>query len=328
VPHSPWWYGVRSADAREMNAAVSELLRRQAGVATFEQLRGAGITESVARAQVAARRWQRAGHRCLVAHNHVLTRQQSLWVAVLDPVGLTAVAGMSALQVAGLRFFGRETELLHVVVRRGARYHRAPGVVVHESRRFGPADVERARGLPSTSLPRSALDAAAWQPSSRYATGLLAAVVQQRLCPADELTAELRFVGRVRHKQAMRLALLDIAGGAEALGELDIASMCRRFDLSPPERQVVRRDPSGRRRYLDCEWRLPDGTTVVLEVDGSHHAETAHWEADMRRERAVVVSRRVVLRCSSYEARHEQAAIVADLRAVGVPPSCQALTSP
>ena len=73
-----------------MNPAVARLLRNQAGVATIEQLVGRGLTESAVRAQVAARRWQRQGSRCVVAHNHLTTRRQQMWVAVLDPVGLTA----------------------------------------------------------------------------------------------------------------------------------------------------------------------------------------------------------------------------------------------
>jgi hypothetical protein len=148
---------------------------------------------------------------------------------------------------------------------------------------------------------------------------VLAAVVQQRLCTAADLDAAMRTVGRVRHKQPMRLAIDDIAGGSEALSEIDVAAMCRRFDLRSPHRQRVRLDRSGRKRFLDCEWELPDGRVVVLEVDGSHHLRVEHWEADMRRERSVVASRRAVLRCSANEARYDQAALVADLTAVGVP---------
>ena len=58
--------------------------------------------------------------------------------------------------MVGFRFFGRETERIHVVVRRGARYHRMPGVTIHESRRFEPQDVDRRHGVPCTEVPRSA----------------------------------------------------------------------------------------------------------------------------------------------------------------------------
>ena len=44
-----------------------------------------------------------------------------------------------------------------------------------------------------------------------------------------------------------------------------------------PTRQVVRLDKQGRRRYLDCVWVLPDGRVIVLEIDGSFHAEVTDW---------------------------------------------------
>ena len=124
------------------------------------------------------------------------------------------------------------------------------------------------------------------------------------------------------------LALPDIAGGAQSLGELDLATLCRRHsDLVPPIHQVIRRDAVGRRRYLDAEWDLPNGEIVVLEVDGSHHLDVANWQADMKRERSVVViSRRRVLRATAFEVRLEAAAIAADLRALGVPVLSQELS--
>ena len=298
---------------------MARLLRLQDGVATYRQLMGVGMSRDEVRAYVDGGRWQRIARHCLVSHNSEPTRRQVMWVAVLDPPDLVALAGFTSLQLRGFTFFGREPELIHVVVQRGATYHRLPGVKIHESRRLRERDIVYESGLPCLSVPRSALDAAAWQPYPRYACGVLAAVVQQKLCTAQDLSGELPFVGRIRHKPYMRLAILDIGGGAEALSEIDIAAMCRRFGLQPPDRQRIRRDPQGRKRYLDCEWFLENGHVVVLEVDGSHHAEVQHWEADMKRERAVVISGRRVLRATANEARHDQAAIAADLRAIGVP---------
>lgn len=72
-------------------------------------------------------------------------------------------------------------------------------------------------------------------------------------------------------------------------------------------------------RYLDCEWILPDGSVVALEIDGAHHMEVEHWENDMKRERGVVISGRRVLRATANEARYEQSELAADLEAIGVP---------
>ena len=129
----------------------------------------------------------------------------------------------------------------------------------------------------------------------------------------------MRTVGRIRHKAYLRLAIADVAAGAESLGEIDLAHLCRKFGLVLPSRQSRRKDASGRWRYLDSEWDLPNGEVVVLEIDGRHHLEVAHWQADIKRERAVVITRRWVLRATVFEIRLEVAAVFSDLRAMGVP---------
>ena len=70
---------------------------------------------------------------------------------------------------------------------------------------------------------------------------------------------------------------------------------------------------------MDAEWDLPRGGGVVLEVDGKQHMDAVSWQADMRRERAIVVGRRWVLRATNFEVRHEPAFLVRDLVALGVP---------
>lgn len=162
---------------------------------------------------------------------------------------------------------------------------------------------------------------------ARFACAVLAAVVQQRLTTADRLEVELGRVGRVRHKSHLRLALSDMAGGSEALSELDLVALCRRSGLQQPVQQRRRRDPDGTWRYLDAEWELPDGTLLVLEVDGRHHLDVSQWQADIRRERGVVLSGRRVLRATSTELRVEPHVLAADLRRAGVP-SCQKLPGP
>jgi len=148
---------------------------------------------------------------------------------------------------------------------------------------------------------------------------MVAAAVQQRLVTAQELDAALRAVGRIRHKKYLREAVADAAAGAQALGEIDLARVCRRFGLTEPRRQVPRRDESGVWRFLDAEWVLPNGEVVVLEVDGGYHMDAFSWQADMRRERSLVVGRKRVLRATNFEVRHEPAAVVRDLLALGVP---------
>jgi len=116
----------------------------------------------------------------------------------------------------------------------------------------------------------------------------------------------------------LRAALVDVDGGAQSMAEIDIGRVCRRFLLPLPGRQIKRRDQFGVIRYTDCEWRLPNGRVVVLEIDGAFHMEAEHWAADMTRERGLVIDGSTVLRCSSIELRRSPGAIARDLRAVGV----------
>ena len=303
--------------ATESHPMLAERAALQNGVLSRRQLRELGLTAHFVTAQLDARRWTAVGDSVVLLQNAPPTRSQLIWMAVLDAQPPAALCSHTALELAGFRGFASEADEIHLIVDRGTRPTQIPGVRIHESRRLREEDI--VSWPPRTRPARSAVDAAAWQPYPRFACSMMAAVVQQRVTTPGQLGRALEEVGRVRHRAYMRLAVADIAGGVETLGELDLARVCRRFGLKPPARQVRRRDPSGRWRYLDAEWQLPDGEVVVLEIDGSHHMSVEHWAADMRRERSVVVSRRRVLRATNFELRLEPRAIVADLLALGVP---------
>jgi hypothetical protein len=298
---------------------LHDLALAQSGVFHRHQLRRAGISFSQLDAQLAGRRWTALGDAIILVQNAPPDRRQLMWAAVLAARGPAALGSHTALEVAGFSGFAAEADDIHLIVVRGSRPRHLPGVVVHESRRLAEDDLVIGRGPTRTSPARSAIDAGAWQPFPRFAAAMVSAVIQQRLTSADLVSRELEQAGRIRHRTYMRLAANAVGAGSHTLGEQDLLRACRRFGLTVPARQVRRRDPSARIRYLDAEWYLPDGETVVLEVDGAHHMAVEHWAADMRRERAIVVSGRRVLRATNFELRLEPAAIMADLRALGVP---------
>lgn len=107
---------------------------------------------------------------------------------------------------------------------------------------------------------------------------------------------------------------MDIAQGAEALSEIDFVRLCRRFTLPAPIQQAVRRDASGRRRYLDASWRRHDGRLVVVEVDGALHLTARRWWADQLRQNELVLDDALVLRYPSVVVRTEQALVARQLR--------------
>jgi hypothetical protein len=292
---------------------------RQRGAIHRNQFRAFDVSPDYVTSQVDARRWTAVGQNVVLLQNAPPLRDQLMWLAVLDAGEDAALGSHTSLELAGFKGFSREATQIHLIVQRGSRATPMPGVRVHESRRLRLDEIVHMNGLPRTETARSVLDAAAWQPYPRFACLMVAPAVQQRVTTAAHLDAAMRTVGRIRHKAYLRLAIADVAAGAESLGEIDLAHLCRKFGLVPPRRQSRRKDASGRWRYLDSEWDLPNGEVVVLEIDGRHHLEVAHWQADIKRERAVVITRRWVLRATVFEIRLEATAVFSDLRAMGVP---------
>lgn len=216
----------------------------------------------------------------------------------------------TAAEVLGLR--GWERPEVHILAPAGTRprsgcpvpfrlhRHRTP------VRTAGRGDVEF--------LPDALLRAAATFPSSRPACGLLAAAVQQRCVTADQLAEALERAGLIRHRAPLRHAVGDIAGGSQALSEIDFVRLCRRNGLPLPMRQVLRREPSGRRRYLDATWRRADGRLVVVEVDGALHLAPRRWWDDQLRQNELSLADALVLRFPSVVVRTEERLVVSQLR--------------
>lgn len=134
----------------------------------------------------------------------------------------------------------------------------------------------------------------------RTAQGALAACVQQRLTAVPRLASWLERLRPLRRARDLRRA-------------------CRRRRVRLPDAQTPRHDRRGRRRYTDAEWRLPDGRTLVLEVDGAFHDDVVQATVDRARNRKLTTRDRTVISCSAYELRHDPDSVIEDLIALGVP---------
>ena len=264
---------------------LAHLADAQFAVCSRAQLADLGVSAKAVACQIRNLRWRPLGPLVVVLHRGPLPVEARRRAAVLNAGPGAALAAWTALHEWGLR--GWERDAVHVVVRRGERPSALPvdlgPIVVHESRRHDDSDIRHRNGLSLHSPERAAVDSGAWSPSSRAACGVLAAVVQQGLTTAERLGAELDTVGRVLRLRVMQAAVSDIRGGSQALSEIDFVRFCRERGLPEPIRQVVRRDSTGRRRYLDVEWRLPDGRRIALEIDGIGHMEVERWYDDLLR---------------------------------------------
>ena len=303
-----------------MNSRTSwrEIALTQAGLITRAQLTTAGVNDRRIERFIASERWQRLAPNVIGTTTGELTGTQRMWLGTLHGGTGALVAGVHALARAGLRNWDRATITIITPYREGPTSP-LEGFVFIRTRR----PLARLRG-PLPGPPTCAVDPAALLFASRERNprtwqGLLAAAVQQQLTSPHLLAASLHQMRPLRQARHIAVCLDELAGGAQSTAELDVARMCRAHGLSLPRRQTRRRDAAGRNRYTDCEWLLPDGRTLVLEVDGLFHMEVEHWEDDLARQRALSATDRVIVHCTSRELKRQPGRVAADLRRLGVP---------
>jgi hypothetical protein len=297
---------------------LADIADRQFGVLDRDQLRSRGWSRHRVDNEISKGRWTEVAPRVVAMQNAPLTRDQLMWLGVLHAGPSAVLTHATACELARLRWTVDPT--IHVLTKKSDDVAPLRGFRFHQTRRRYEDWIHRTALPPRLKIEHAALLTAERDANLRRAIGLLAAAVQQGLTTPEMLILGCDQIRKLRHGNLFRLALDDIAGGAQSFAEIDIGRLCEEAGLRAPDRQTIRLDKQGRRRYLDCEWRLPDGRIVVLEIDGSFHMRTSHWTNDMKRERGVVISGKSVLRCSSIEIRLEPDDIIADLVAIGVPP--------
>ena len=279
---------------------LGELLRSQSGVVDVRTAQRC-LAPAALRWRLDSGRWQRPCRGILVAHSGPLSAEQALWVAVCWAGPGALLAGLTAGRLDGLSGFDdRRVHVLLPAARR-VRKERPPfPVIVHRSTLLGPADIHPARRPPRTRLARSLVDAAAWMATDDRARAVLAAGVQQRMVRADDLmTAAIRAT-RLRRRSLIVATLGDIVGGAQALSELDFSRLVRSYGIPEPDRQAVRHDAQGRRRWLDACW---EKHRLIVEIDGCWHMDAATWWKDMRRDNEFTAIGYRVLRFPAFAIR-------------------------
>jgi hypothetical protein len=296
---------------------LDHLLHHQDGIVARRQLNALGLDSDHVAAQVRARRWVVLSPRVIGTTTGHLTWHQRCWLAVLHAGPRSLLGGLSAAEALGLARWHREA--VTVLVDDELAFEPVDGVRFFRSRRpFELLSSSRA-GIPAMQLEPAVLLWAGYDAPVRAAHGVLAASVQQRLTTPERLLTWVETLQPLRRARSFRRTIGDIAGGAQSVSEIDVRRLCRRFHLVPPARQRRRKDRSGTQRWTDCEWDLPDGRTLVLEVDGGFHIHVLEWGADLKRARALTTRQRTVVRCTAFELRNEMEDVARDLIALGVP---------
>ena len=302
----------QSQAARATSAAAAT-----SGVLSERALREAKITRGFVRNQITAGRWQTRTHSTLTTTTGPLTRDQLLWVALEHAGPGALLGGLTAAQALGMRNWVRDE--VTVLVDQELSFDAVDRVRFFRTRRSLNELRHPTHEPRSCRIEPAILLFAAHEPNRRTALGAIAATVQQRLTTPERLSEWVRILRPLRRASDIRELLGDLAGGSQSLAEIDVLRLCRAWGLVAPRRQKRRKDRSGRYRYTDCEWDLPDGRVLVLEIDGAFHLDVENYTEDVRRHRGLTTDRRIVIRCTAQEARHDPIPLVGDLVALGVP---------
>lgn len=294
-----------------------ELAAAQGGLISFAQLGGLGLSGDFIRHQFVAERWVRRSHLVVSTTTGPLIWEQKLWRAVLHAGDDAVIGGLTAAGVHGMKNWQRDD--ITVLVPNPLSFEPLEGVHFFRTRRLDKTWTSPKHVLPVAKMAPAILLFAAYEPNRRTAQGAISAAVQQRLTTVDELTRWMALMKPLRRAREFRSLLGDLAGGAQSLAEVDLRKACREFGVALPQSQKQRRDRGGRRRFTDAEWRLPDGRTLVLEVDGAFHDDVVEATEHRARNRKLTSLDRIVIQCSAYELRHEPGAVMEDLIALGVP---------
>lgn len=273
------------------------------GVVSRATLRSVGIDDVDVRAEVRAERWTVHGLQTVALHTRPLGDEERLWQAVWETgLGVAALDGVTALLAAGMT--GYCEDRIHLSVVHSHTVKRLTGVRVHKITRRHAREIEP-HGIPRVRPAVAAIRAAHWADSDPQAALLLVLPVQQRLVRAADLLETARTIRGRRRRAFVGGVIRDIALGAQSLGELDFARLCRARGLPEPDRQVVRQGAKGR-VYLDVRWRCG----VVVEIDGIQHTWGMAPVLDALRQNLVTLSKDTVLRIPNIGLRLHEAAFM------------------
>lgn len=279
--------GTRRQRRIERARRASGVAQNQDGVISRDQLRALGITRHHVRNEVNAGRWVLLGRRSVAVTVGEISPRAQLRIALWETGGQAALDGVAALQAAGLT--GYRSDVIDVSIPHGQTARPRAGTKIRRRRRMPPVvDGGMRRVHPAVAV----LHAAAWAKTDRQAGYLIALAVQQRIVSTEHLALAWRQMIRIRRRALLEVIVQDVSQGAESLGELDFAALCRRFGLPAPDRQAVRRTENGR-IYLDVCWSR---IGLVVEIDGGHHALALNQIDDALRQNDVIIGGHTVLR--------------------------------
>lgn len=268
---------------------MAELLERQAGVASRQQLLALGMSSSAIAHRVSAGRWvtlHPGVYATLPGREDFLVR---LWAALLH-AGPSAVAShRSAGMLQGL--VDHPPPVVDVAVRERHRVHPRPNIRVHR-RRYLATESRAVATVPQTRTEVTVLDLVGECLRAEDVVGWLTRACQRRLTTPARILTAMAFRSRQRWRGLVAEVLADVSGGVASPLELLYRKVERRHGL-PRGEANARTTVRGTNRYTDVLYRR---FRLRVELESlAWHPEDARWR-DARRDNEATLVGDAVLR--------------------------------
>jgi very-short-patch-repair endonuclease len=293
-----------------MDCELDELVARQDGVVTRQQVYASGMTRGQLRALVDGGRWRRLFGRVYATFTGPVPRRAGLWAVVLRAGRGALLSHRSAAELQGL--VDGPTEPIQVIVPADRRVFAIPGVRVH-LRSDAAALAHPTRLPPQTRIEETVLDLTQLEGELGDAIGWLARACGRRLTTADRILAAMGRRPKLRWRAELRAALTDTAAGCHSLLELRYLRDVERAHRLPTGERQADRPRRGGRWYDDVYYR--DYRTRV-ELDGAAaHPADRRWR-DAARDNAAAVAGETTLRYGWTDATTRSCRTAAQVAAV------------
>jgi very-short-patch-repair endonuclease len=281
--------------------AVARLAELQCGLASRAQLLAVGLSGTEIQGRIERGLLHRV-HRGVYRVGHAAPLELAAELAAVLACGPRVVAsGRSAAYVWALLPRPRGPVEVSGAVRRERAGIRARRVAVD------PAEVSRCRGIPVTSVARTAVDLAAELDPLRLES-VVSDAERRRLVSRAELQAAAERAGRrpgaARARELLRLEHDPALTRSDT--EQRFLKLVRAAGLPAPDHNI----PLGSYQ-LDTVWR---GAGVVVELDGwAAHGTRADFERDRARDAELQASGFAVLRFTWRQVRYQPELVLARL---------------
>ncbi len=300
--------------------ALSAHARKQHGVFSREQAKGAGFSESSIQRRLDAEDWVEVLPSVYAVASTPKTRQlelsaTSLWCA---PEG--ALARETAAEV--FRLDGRwPAKTIHVITPMSRRLRTDEAhahIEIHRSRTYVPErDARRREGLQVTSLARTIIDLSQAL-SEKWLEIALESALRDRQLDLGWVYRLIRKLGDKGHRGLPKLArMLDERDGDkqryQSALEVLIGRMQRDFRLPEPIRQYTIVEANT--RLLEADFAYPE-LKVAIEGDGKMHMGKRGWSRDATTRRKLKVHGWEVIGVTWGEVEKEPGAVARDIAAI------------